>query len=78
MSNAKNLPYPVLVVVLVLVFVMMRYIGEYGQSVERDAHIESVLERRTAMGLNRIPDCGRRGVYFATGNDGLIRYWCGK
>lgn len=77
MKNA-NLPYPVLVVVLVIACVMARCVGEYGQHAERDAHIDLVLESRTAMGLNRIPDCGRRGVYFATGNDGIIRYWCGR
>jgi hypothetical protein len=78
MKNAKSMPYPLLVAILIVVFVAMRCVGEYSQGVERDAHIELVLSQRTAMGLNRIPSCGRRGVYFATGSDGLIHYWCGK
>ena len=55
MKNAKGLPYPVLVVVLVLACVMARCVGEYAQRVERDAHVDLVLEQRTAMGFNKIP-----------------------
>ncbi len=78
MSNNK-MPYPVLVVALVLAFVMMRCVGEYGQGQERDARIDLVLEQRTAMGLNKIPTCGRgQSVMFAMGKDGLLVYWCGR
>lgn len=78
MSNNK-MPYPVLVVVLVITCIMARCVGEYGQRVERDAHVDTVLESRTAMGLNKIPTCGRgQSVMFAMGKDGLLVYWCGR
>lgn len=80
MKSGTKLPYPLLVAILIVVFVAMRCVGEYAQDRERDAHIESVLESRTAMGLNKIPDCGRRGqsVMFSMGKDGLLVYWCGR
>lgn len=79
MKSAKGLPYPALVVVLVLAFVMMRCVGEYSQQRERDAHIDTVLESRTAMGFNKIPSCGPgQSVMFNMGKDGLLVYWCGR
>lgn len=75
MSSAKSLPYPVLVVVLVLAFAMMRCAGEYGQEQERDARID---ERVSSPIVQLIPDCGRGHVYFAVDNGGIVRYWCGR
>ena len=74
-----SLPYPVLVVLLVLVCVMARCVGEYAQERDRNAHIDTVLESRTAMGLNKIPTCGRgQSVMFSMDRDGLLTYWCGR
>lgn len=79
MKNAKSMPYPVWLVLLVLVCAMARCVGEYGQEQERNAHVDSVLESRTAMGLNQIPACGRgQSVMFNVGKDGLLVYWCGR
>lgn len=75
MKSAASLPYPALVVVLVLAFVMMRCVGEYGQEQERDQRIEAHVSSPL---MHLIPDCSRGRVYFNVGNDGLIRYWCGK
>lgn len=73
--SKNSIPYPVLVVVLVLAFAMMRCVGEYSQGQQQDARIEQHVDNRI---VPLVPDCGRGHVYFAIGNDGIVRYWCGK
>lgn len=70
-----SLPYPLLVVVLVLAFVMMRCVGEYGQGQERDQRIEDHVSSPI---VHLIPDCPGGHVYFAVDNGGIVRYWCGR
>lgn len=72
--KSASLPYPVLVVVLVMAFAMMRCVGEYSQGQQQDARIEQHVDNRITP---LIPNCGRGHVYFAM-NDGLVRYWCGR
>lgn len=74
MSSAKSLPYPVLVVMLVIACVAARCVGEYNQGQERDARIEQHVDNRLTP---LIPDCPGNRVYFAV-SDGLVRYWCGR